>query len=62
MIDDDEIKATLANRKPYKQWVENLRVRLDGMNVRPEDLPRASVALLEQQQAFGYSKEQEGGV
>lgn len=57
MIDDDEIKATLANSRPYKQWVQNLRVRLDGMNVCPEDLPRASVALLDRQQAFGYTKE-----
>lgn len=31
LIDDEEIKATLANAKPYKQWIENLRIRLDDV-------------------------------
>jgi glutamate synthase (NADPH/NADH) large chain len=29
MIDDEELKANLANTKPYKQWIENLRIKLD---------------------------------
>jgi glutamate synthase (NADPH/NADH) large chain len=31
MIDDEELKANLANSKPYKQWIENLRIRLDDL-------------------------------
>ncbi|MDM7456778.1 MAG: glutamate synthase-related protein, partial [Tepidimonas sp.] len=31
LIDDEEVKATLANAKPYKQWIENLRIRLDDV-------------------------------
>ncbi|MFO1263674.1 MAG: glutamate synthase-related protein [Rhodoferax sp.] len=31
MIDDEELKASLANSKPYKQWIENLRIRLDDV-------------------------------
>ena len=31
MIDDEELKASLANAKPYKQWIENLRIRLDDV-------------------------------
>ncbi len=31
MIDDDELKANLANNKPYQQWIENLRIRLDDV-------------------------------
>jgi len=31
MIDDEELKANLANSKPYKQWIENLRIRLDDV-------------------------------
>jgi len=31
MIDDEELKAGLANTKPYKQWIENLRIRLDDV-------------------------------
>ncbi len=31
MINDDELKANLANNKPYQQWIENLRIRLDDV-------------------------------
>ncbi|OSZ74319.1 glutamate synthase-related protein [Hydrogenophaga sp. IBVHS1] len=31
MIDDEELKANLANGKPYKQWIDNLRIRLDDV-------------------------------
>ena len=31
MIDDEELKSGLANSKPYKQWIENLRVKLDDV-------------------------------
>jgi glutamate synthase (NADPH/NADH) large chain/glutamate synthase (ferredoxin) len=31
MIDDEELKASVANTKPYKQWIENLRIKLDDV-------------------------------
>ena len=31
MIDDDELKANVVNTKPYKQWIENLRIKLDSI-------------------------------
>ncbi len=34
MIDDEEVKASLANAKPYKRWIEDLRIRLDDV-VKP---------------------------
>ncbi len=34
MIGDEEIKATLANSRPYKQWIENLRIRLDDLPLK----------------------------
>jgi len=46
MIDDEEVKASLANAKPYKRWIEDLRIRLDDV-VKPvagmdaEELPIA---------------------
>ena len=46
MIDDEELKSNLANAKPYKQWIENLRIKLD--DVRAAELsakPRASDAV-----------------
>ncbi|MGB3067827.1 MAG: glutamate synthase-related protein [Ottowia sp.] len=33
MIDDEEVKASLANAKPYKRWIEDLRIRLDDVAV-----------------------------
>ncbi|OGB39296.1 MAG: glutamate synthase subunit alpha [Burkholderiales bacterium RIFCSPLOWO2_12_67_14] len=43
MIDDEELKANLANNKPYKQWIDNLRIRLDDV-----DNPVAGEAAQEQ--------------
>lgn len=72
MIDDEELKANLANSKPYKQWIENLRIRLDDV-VQPvageadaqpmvEEsaagaVDRVSPSLLDRQQAFGMTQE-----
>ena len=35
IVDDEEIKATLAHSKPYKQWMENLRIKLDDVASSP---------------------------
>ncbi len=64
MVDDEEIKATLAHSKPYKQWIENLRIKLDdvaatvAVPVLPQaDGKNAGLSLLDRQQAFGYTQE-----
>jgi glutamate synthase (NADPH) large chain len=60
MIDDEELKASLAKAKPYKQWIENLRIRLEsvGAGQPPANVPPASkVELLDRQQAFGFTQE-----
>ena len=31
MIDDEELKAGLTNNRPYKQWIENVRIKLDDV-------------------------------
>jgi glutamate synthase (NADPH/NADH) large chain/glutamate synthase (ferredoxin) len=33
MIDDEELKTQLAHAKPYKQWIENLRIKLDDVAI-----------------------------
>ncbi|MEY3468638.1 MAG: hypothetical protein RL203_732, partial [Pseudomonadota bacterium] len=33
MIDDEELKAGLTNNRPYKQWIENVRIKLDDVQV-----------------------------
>ncbi|OSZ62859.1 glutamate synthase-related protein [Hydrogenophaga sp. IBVHS2] len=58
MIDDEELKANLANSKPYKQWIENLRIKLDDVEPNAADVPQdGAVSLLDRQQAFGMTQE-----
>jgi len=65
MIDDEELKSGLANSKPYKQWIENVRIKLDDVkndvttdvvdtNASSKD---AAATLLDRQQAFGFTQE-----
>ena len=59
MIDDDELKANIVNTKPYKQWIENLRIKLDSIETGADAVaPQAAdLPLLDRQQAFGYTQE-----
>ena len=57
MIDDEELKASIANNKPYKQWIENLRIKLDDLSDTSGSVPASNVELLDRQQAFGYTQE-----
>ncbi|MFM7284289.1 MAG: glutamate synthase-related protein [Betaproteobacteria bacterium] len=59
MINDEELKSSLSKAKPYKQWIENLRIRLDslGQADRSPETGQSRVSLLDRQQAFGYSQE-----
>ncbi|HSW19381.1 MAG TPA: glutamate synthase-related protein, partial [Ramlibacter sp.] len=57
MIDDEELKSGLANSRPYKQWIENLRIKLDDLSDSTGDAPHSEVGLLDRQQAFGYTQE-----
>ncbi|HTD91439.1 MAG TPA: glutamate synthase large subunit, partial [Burkholderiales bacterium] len=58
IIDDQELKETLASAKPYAEWIDRIRVKLDDVEsdgVRPE---RSDVSLLDRQQAFGWTQEE----
>jgi glutamate synthase (NADPH/NADH) large chain len=59
MIDDDELKASLAKARPYKQWIENLRIRLESLESPKKDalIPSSDIPLLDRQQAFGFTQE-----
>ena len=59
IIDDEELKNTLAHAKPYREWVESIRIKLDSLPT-PESTSSTSAnppALLDRQQAFGYTQE-----
>ncbi len=57
IIDDKELKDALASARPYGEWIERIRVKLDDLPVQAEkrEAPRAS--LLDRQQAFAYTQE-----
>jgi glutamate synthase (NADPH) large chain len=58
LIDDEELKSQLANSKPYRQWIDEVRIRLD--DVAAPATASAAVfkeSLLDRQQAFGYTQE-----
>ena len=53
MIDDEEIKSGIANAKPYKRWIEDLRIRLDDVAAPVAGIPASeqSIAATEPQTA-----------
>ena len=57
IIEDDEIKDSLANAHPYGQWVEEGMIRLKDLPDREHIVyPHASV--VRRQKAFGYTEEE----
>jgi glutamate synthase (NADPH) large chain len=56
IIDDKELKDTYANAKPYKQWIESVRIKLDELGAEADEA-KSGIALLDRQQAFGYTQE-----
>ncbi|MDE2151959.1 MAG: glutamate synthase subunit alpha [Betaproteobacteria bacterium] len=56
IVDDKEIKDQLSAARPYRQWIENLRIRIDDIE-HCGDEPAGELALLDRQQAFGYTQE-----
>jgi glutamate synthase (NADPH) large chain len=70
IIDDKELKDTYANAKPYKAWINSVRIKLNEIKLsesqlganRAKDLPaaqgeKAVPSMLDRQQAFGYTQE-----
>ncbi|MBI3770679.1 MAG: glutamate synthase large subunit [Deltaproteobacteria bacterium] len=59
IVDDDELKASMAGRQPYRRWLDEQLVRLDALPPRPasEVAGPEPDTLLTRQQAFGYTIE-----
>ncbi len=57
IIEDQELKDTYANAKPYKQWIKSVRVKLDELSIDEASIDTSSSSLLDRQQAFGYTQE-----
>jgi len=64
IIDDQELKNTYANAKPYKAWINSVRIKLDAIKLdesksdaAAQESQQAPAVLLDRQQAFGYTQE-----
>src|SRR5215207_4438273 len=57
IVDDEELKNQFAFAKPYRQWIENVRVKLDAIDIPPAGPLPSTASLLDRQQAFGYTQE-----
>jgi glutamate synthase (NADPH/NADH) large chain len=57
IVSDEEVKAEIAAKHPYKTWLANTQLILEELKpVEPRAL-RKDVSLLDRQQAFGYTQE-----
>ncbi len=59
IIEDEELKNQFASAKPYRQWIESVRVKLEDV---PADETSGAAqphdeSLLDRQQSFGYTQE-----
>ncbi|MBI3674156.1 MAG: glutamate synthase large subunit, partial [Rhizobiales bacterium] len=57
IISDEELKKSLATAHPYKDWLKRTQVTLRDMPAAKTRRPKIAVALLDRQQAFGYTQE-----
>jgi glutamate synthase (NADPH/NADH) large chain len=56
IVDDEELKNQFASARPYRQWVDSVRIRLEELSAEPARR-EFSESLLDRQQAFGYTQE-----
>ena len=57
LIPDEELKATLAKSHPYREWLEHTQIVIEDLPSSSEAAPISNHALLDRQQAFGYTQE-----
>jgi glutamate synthase (NADPH/NADH) large chain len=57
LIPDEELKSTLARSHPYREWLDRTQIVLEDLPPARNAPPRSNLALLDRQQAFGYTQE-----
>ena len=57
IVDDKTLKDALAGTRPYAEWIERIRVKLDEVETEKVPPVKSPVALIDRQQAFGYTQE-----
>ncbi len=57
IVEDEEIKRTLAAARPYREWLDEYQIHVDDLP-QPPELPQPDPdSLLQRQVAFGYTFE-----
>jgi glutamate synthase (NADPH/NADH) large chain len=57
IIDDEEIKASLAGAKPYQKVLDDTQIHIEDLPSEVGPMPPDPQSLLDRQQAFGYTQE-----
>jgi glutamate synthase (NADPH/NADH) large chain len=57
LIPDEELKTTLAQSHPYREWLANTQIVLEDLQGTGNEAPISNLSLLDRQQAFGYTQE-----
>ncbi|MEK9751859.1 MAG: glutamate synthase central domain-containing protein, partial [Rhodospirillaceae bacterium] len=57
IVDDAELKETLAAAKPYREWLNATQIKLENLPPEVSAMPPDRRTLLDRQQAFGYNQE-----
>ncbi|HEX2197582.1 MAG TPA: glutamate synthase-related protein, partial [Burkholderiales bacterium] len=57
IVDDKELKDSLASARPYAEWIDRIRVKLDEVESEKTPPLKSSVPLIDRQQAFAYTQE-----
>ncbi|MFJ6460992.1 glutamate synthase large subunit [Streptomyces sp. NPDC091387] len=57
IIEDDEIKASLAAEQPYQEWLETGEIELEDLPER-EHIVHTHASVTRRQQTFGYTEEE----
>jgi glutamate synthase (NADPH) large chain len=57
IIDDKELKDSLASARPYRDWIDRIAVKLDDLPEPNETRGESRETLLDRQQAFAYTQE-----
>jgi glutamate synthase (NADPH/NADH) large chain len=57
IIEDEELKNQFASAKPYRQWIESVRVKLQDVPAGTAPALVHPETLLDRQQAFGFTQE-----
>jgi glutamate synthase (NADPH/NADH) large chain len=57
IIDDKELKDQLASARPYRDWIDRIRIKLDDLPEPKELRVQSAESVLDRQQAFAFTQE-----